>query len=410
MLSNVYKPVAYQLLSHWPACRDLALEPAVVREVADDLLVRLRGAGSFIYSPGKTLAQTDVPTRLGLSTERRLIVAYTSSLDEMLASQMVMNATDTAIPDRPQPFRDQIDWLTQLVRYVGESDDLQLVVRVHPREGANKRESVVSQHLAKLKRAFSAPSPNCRFVWPQDPVSSYDLGEAADLVLTSWSTIGLEMARLGVPVLVAFNGAISAIPQDDFLEWAPTPPAYFEKLRELLERPVTFAKVARAYRWYALSIFGATLDFSDVVPASNFAGLPKFKIPREAAALEQILIQARDVCDVNIERLRASQTPQSSEREAIELARQLRRVIHFLMTGEDQPRDSPLVLGGNPGTNGGRDESAENGSASRRLILDSDHVVYHDAGRTFRRRSPMVGRLGALCCDEGARVAAGARR
>src|SRR5258707_9153164 len=27
-----------------------------------------------------------------------------------------------------------------------------------------------------------------RSVWPADPVSSYDLGEAADLVLTSWST------------------------------------------------------------------------------------------------------------------------------------------------------------------------------------------------------------------------------
>jgi hypothetical protein len=410
MLSNVYKPVAYQLLSHWPACRDLALEPAVIREVADDLLVRLRGAGSFIYSPGKTLEQTDVRTRLGLSTERRLIVAYTSSLDEMLASQMVMNATDTAIPDRPQPFRDQIDWLTQLVRYVGESDDLQLVVRVHPREGANKRESVVSQHLAKLKRAFSAPSPNCRFVWPQDPVSSYDLGEAADLVLTSWSTIGLEMARLGAPVLVAFNGAISAIPQDDFLEWGPTPPAYFEKLRELLERPVIFAQVARAYRWYALSVFGATLDVSDVVPAGNFAGLPKFKTPREATTLEQILIHERDVCDLNIERLRASQTPQSNERETSELARQLRRVVHFLMTGEDPPRDAALlVLVGTPDANGG-DEPAENGSASRKLILDSDRVVYHDGGRTFRRRSPMVARLAALCCDQEARLAAGARR
>ena len=74
-------------------------------------------------------------------------------------------------------------------------------------------------------------------MWPQDPVSSYDLGEAADLVLTSWSTIGLEMARLGAPGARRVNGAISAIPQDDFMEWGSTTPAYFEKLRELLERP-----------------------------------------------------------------------------------------------------------------------------------------------------------------------------
>jgi hypothetical protein len=410
-LSNVYKPIAYCLLSHWPACRDLPIEPAVVREVADDLIIRLRGAGSFIYSPGKTVEQTDVRTRLGLSTERRLLVAYTSSLDEMLASQMVMNATDTKIPDRPQPFRDQIDWLTSLVRYVAANDDLQLVVRVHPREGANKRESVVSQHLAKLKRTFAEPFPNCRFVWPQDPVSSYDLGEAADLALTSWSTIGLELARLGVPVLVAFNGAISAIPEDDFLEWAPAPATYFEKLRELLERPVTLTQIARAFRWYALSIFGATLDFSDVVPASNFAGLPQYKTPREAATLEQILIRGKDVCEVNIELLRAAQTAQSGERESTELSRQLRRIIHFLMTAEDDPRDAPLALCGMLRGDGGGDIDGAVDVRQRLLILESDQILYCNRGRPFRRYSPMVARLAPLCASEQALpLGSGARR
>jgi hypothetical protein len=411
-LSNVYKPIAYQLLSHWPASRDLSLEPAVVREVADDLLTRLRGAGSFIYSPGKTIEQTEIRARLGLSTERRLLLAYTSSLDEMLASQMVMNATDTAIPDRPQPFRDQIDWLTALVRHVGASDDLQLVVRVHPREGANKRESVVSQHLAKLKRAFSAPLPHCRFVWPQDPVSSYDLGEAADVVLTSWSTIGLEMARLGVPVLVAFNGAIAAIAEDDFLEWAPTPPAYFDKLRELLERPVTFAQVARAFRWYGLSVLGATLDFSDIVPSSSFAGLPKYKTPREAATLEEIVIWGKDVCDVNLERWRASQTPQSGERESAELARHLRRFVHFLMTGEDSTHDAPLWVRSVPGEASESDSAPEAARDGRPLIeLSGSSVAYHDAGQVTRRYSPMVARLATLCGRElPAPLDAGARQ
>jgi hypothetical protein len=409
-LSNVYKPIAYRLLSYWPTCRDLPLEPTSVREIADDLVTRLRGAGSFIYSPGKTLEHTDVRSRLGLSTERRLIVAYTSSLDEMLASAMVMNATDTPIPDRPQPFCDQIDWLTQLVRYVAASDDLQLVVRIHPREGANKRESVVSQHLAKLKRAFSAPSPHCLFVWPQDPVSSYDLGEAADLVLTSWSTIGLEMARLGVPVMVAFNGSISAIAEDDFLEWAPTTPAYFERVRELLERPISLAQIARAYRWYSLSIFGATLDFSDVVPASNFAGLPKYKTPREAAALEQVLIEGKEICELSVERLRAAQTCDSAQRESIELARQLRRIVHFLMTGEDSPRDAPLALWG---VLGGGTDTADISSleaADRMLVLDGNHVIYHDSGRSYQRYSPMVQRLAVLCNRPEVSLDAGVRR
>ncbi len=409
-LSNVYKPIAYQLLASWPDCRELSLEPTVVREVADDLIVRLRGAGSFIYSPGKTVEHTDLRSRLGLSTKRRLIVAYTSSLDEMLASEMVMNATDTAIPDRPLPFRDQIEWLTALVRYVSASDDLQLVVRVHPREGANKRESVVSQHLAKLKRAFSAPPPHCRFVWPQEPVSSYDLGEAADLVLTSWSTIGLEMARLGAPVLVAFNGSISAIPMDDFLEWAPTPDTYFEKLRELLDRPVSLAQIGRAFRWYSLSILGATLDFSDVVPASNFAGLPNYKTPREAAALERVLIQGTDICTLNIERLRAAQTSESSERESTELARQLRRIVHFLMTGEETPHDAPLWMSAaSPRVT--EIEPAADLDGERAILLESGYVTYRDAGRSIRRYSPTVARLALQCArDRSGALSVGARQ
>jgi hypothetical protein len=398
ILPNVYKPTAYQLLAEWPACRHLTLEPVRVREVADDLLVRLRGMGSHIYSPGKTVEQLDVRSRLGLSTSRRLVVAYTSSLDEMLASRMSMRATGISIPDRPQPFHDQIDWLKALTHYVADSDDLQLVVRVHPREGANKRESVVSQHLAKLEREFSRPIANCRFVWPKDPVSSYDLGEAADLVLTSWSTIGLEMARMGAPVLVAFNGAISAIAEDDFLEWAPTPAAYFEKLHSLLDRPVTLAQIARAFRWYSLSVLAPTLQFSDVVPSSSFAGLPPFKTPREAATLEKILIDGQDICAINIERLRAAQSVDSGERETDELTRQLRRIIHFLMTGQEPANDLPLNVRISMGETNDPDVASIAASNGSRLIeLAEGYVTYRDAGRNWQRYSPMVARLATLC-------------
>ena len=114
--------------------------------------------------------------------------------------------------------------------------------------------------------------------------------------------------------------------------------------------------------------------------------------------------------DANVERLRAAQTVHSGERESTELSRQLRRIIHFLMTGEDQPHDAPLSLGGTLHDSTG----VESGSCAefdgRALILDSDHVVYHDAGRTYRRYSPMVARLGPLCCVREVRLDAGARR
>jgi hypothetical protein len=403
ILSNVWKPSAFKLLAAWPACRDLALDPSRVREVADDLFVRLRGVGSHLYSPAKTVHETDVRVRLGLPTDRKLIVAYTSSVDELIASRMGVDALGIVLPDRPQPFCDQIEWLTALVNYVERSHDLALVVRIHPREGVTKRESVASQHLTRLREAFGGTYANCRFIWPTDPVSSYDLGEAADVVLTSWSTIGLEMARLGAPVLVAFNGAGAAIPLDDFCEWGATPEEYFARLRELFDRPVTMEQIARAFRWYSLLTLGTTLDLTDVIPRSDFAGLPPYQTPREARAVEEIIIDGKDVCDINIERLQASQRAASEDRERDELLCQMRRLVHFLMTGQDSARDAPLLLRlVEPGA--AKNEAPENGPG-RLIECDGYHATYSAGPGVYRRYSPMAVRLAGLCGVESARPA-----
>jgi hypothetical protein len=401
ILSNVWKPSSFKLLEQWPTCRDLSLDPERVREIGDDLLVRLRARGSHIYSPAKTLHEEGVRDRLGLSPGRRLLVAYTSSLDEVLAARLGMEVLNLPLPERPQPFSHQIQWLHELIDYVETSDDLQLVVRIHPREGANKRESVVSQHLARLRKEFSGTYAHCRFVWPEDAVSSYDLGEAAELVLISWSTIGLELARLGAPILVAFSGRDVAIPRDDFLEWAATPREYFVKLRELLDRPVTLEQVAHAFRWYDLYTLGTTVDFGDVVPRSDFATLPPFRVSNEAEMVERIIIEGEDVCDLNIERLKKRQHAGSAEEEARELRRQLRRLVHFLATGEDSPDDQPLTLRRDGGTAAEPPTIASAaGRRPREIHIDGLRVEYRDGDRMYCHESPMSARLAALCATE----------
>jgi hypothetical protein len=347
------------------------------------------------------VTETDVRPQLGLATNRKVLVAYTSSLDELIASGTGVQALGIPIPDRPQPFADQIEWLTALTNYVERSDDLQLVVRIHPREGINKRESIRSQHYARLRDAFSGSYAHCRFVWPEDRVSSYDLAEAADLIVTSWTTIGLEMARLGAPVLVAFNGAAVAMPCDDFLEWAPRPEEYFEKLRSLLDRPASLETIARAFRWYNLYNLGITVDLTDLIPRSDFAGLPPFKMPREAAMIEEIMIGGKDVCDINVERLH-HQPPGSRTREFAELRRQLRRLVHFLMTGEDSTHDAPFAVVTGPAAETVAGAATANGArfAGRVLCVVRKSAEYHESDRVFRRYSPMAVRLARVCADE----------
>jgi hypothetical protein len=383
----------------WPAWRELPLSIDQVTAVGGDLLVRLGGQGSHTYSPAKTFQAEDIRSRLNLSQDKKLIVAYTSSLDEMLAGRALREAVGVSVPDTPQPFADQIAWLQELVSLVGARDDLQLVVRIHPREGANKRDSISSMHLTRLKNAFGGALRNCVFVWPEDRISSYDLAEAADLVLTSWSTIGLELARLGAPVLTSTNGLLP-FPHDDFFEWGKTSAEYFSKLEMLLDRPTTLDTIARAFRWYNLYHLGTSLDLGDLVPTHDFEGLPVFHLPNEAEAIEDVIIKRKDILGLNLERQIGLQGSASAEEEKDAIEKQLRRIIHFLFTGEDATTDSPLLLAE---TDQGEFEAPGilGIGEARSLEIKGLNVSYRAAGKTYERYSPMIARLALLCAQPG---------
>ena len=57
--------------------------------------------------------------------------------------------------------------------------------------------------------------------------------EIADVGLSAWSSTALEMARLGVPVVVAFDRH-TPFPLGDVVTWAPDKAGYFRCLDEVL--------------------------------------------------------------------------------------------------------------------------------------------------------------------------------
>jgi hypothetical protein len=112
---------------------------------------------------------------------------------------------DTAVQDRDRGFRDMLSWVEESIRLFATWPDVQLVIRVHPGEvglpGWATRDPVVPQ----LEELFPSLPPNVRIVPPQSDLSSYALIHLARAGLVYTSTIGLEMAMEGVPVVVAAN-------------------------------------------------------------------------------------------------------------------------------------------------------------------------------------------------------------
>jgi len=379
-------------LKNWNSWRDLVLPASTIEAIGGDCLYRMAKSSAFVYSPGRTGSTDELFASLCLDRQRKLLVAFTSSLDELEANNQYLGAMGFDAYPAKQPFKDQIEWLEALVDRVEASADLQLVARIHPREDANKRDSVVSDHLGLLRQHFGSQSyKNVRFVWPKDPVSSYDLMELANVGLTAWSSTALEMVRMGVPVVTAFD-LHTPFPTGDVVAWADTPGGYFDLLAQAVASPPNLDRISLAYRWSSLRTLGCALDLSDVIPRATISEAPAFALPSAAAEIEDALINDRDVLDIARGKLLAAQSPGHKGAESEALLRQLRRLVWFLCTGEDRQSDYRLFFGK------AADVSRLN-EYDAVLSEREDFVELITADRRICRRSPMAGRLASLAAQ-----------
>ncbi len=108
---------------------------------------------------------------------------------------------DTAALGRHAAFSGTVDWVTTTVAEILEADAGPVVVRQHPSERRPLQRSRLD--MASILRQRFGDDPRLRFVAAGDEVNSYDLLGSSRLVLPYVSTIAIEAAALGKPVLVS---------------------------------------------------------------------------------------------------------------------------------------------------------------------------------------------------------------
>ncbi len=157
-------------------------------------LVQRRYGANLAWIPFNKSSGGDssLKTKLNLGQNKRLWVLFTSSTDEVAGDPLMQG-----------PYESQAAWVRDVIQWVGLRDDVELVVKVHPNLGGNYYIGKAVDELRIYQQMNSALPPNVRIVLPEDSVSAYALAEDADVGLTFGSTIGLEMAMLGKPVLLA---------------------------------------------------------------------------------------------------------------------------------------------------------------------------------------------------------------
>jgi hypothetical protein len=246
------------IISYWPEYRNMACSRESLGFVTDHFIELFRGKSIFAYSSSKQKEKTEsVRERFSIAPNQKVLVATMSSYDERFAAETI-----GAIPsDYQLLFPKQVDWIKALIEHVKNREDLFLIIRVHPREFPNKRESVKSEHAKMLEILFEKLPANIGINWPTDNLSIYDLAEETDVFLNAWSSVGKEMSIFGIPV-VLYSPQLIFYPAD--LNYVGTTEIdYFSQIERALQDGWSFEHIRQAYRWYSLEFEKSLVIFSD---------------------------------------------------------------------------------------------------------------------------------------------------
>lgn len=178
--------------------------------------------------------------RADLRLDRRPIVLLATNVigDSLTLGRQIFSDSMTA-------------WLERTAEFFAHRPQAQLVIRIHPGELVTKGPSVadVITHLLP-----DLPE-NIHLIPADAQINTYDLIEIADLGLVYTTTVGLEMAMSGVPVIVVGNTHYRG---KGFTLDPQTWEDYFATLDRLLQSPAQYsldqAQVNQAWN-YAYRFF-----------------------------------------------------------------------------------------------------------------------------------------------------------
>lgn len=158
---------------------------------------------------------------------------------------------DAQLHYRANAFPDMLTWLRRTMEYFQKRPHLQLLIRVHPGEilGTVPSRQKVRDEIEKW---FPRLPANIVVIGPEDSANTYRLMEQCDSVLIYGTKTGVELAPLGVPIVVAGEAWI----RGKGLTWdANSAEEYFALLDRLPLRERLSDDVVQRARKYAFHFF-----------------------------------------------------------------------------------------------------------------------------------------------------------
>jgi len=198
----------------------------------------------FTYSPKAN--KTDPRTFYNIPINQNVVLVTLSSNDERFAASFsgVQEFTSTA-----SAFSSQLDWINYVITMSRQLTNIRFVIRPHPRDFPNKRESKLSEFGQKLSNLFDGED-QLVIDWPSNKISVYDWIPFTSLLLYSWSSIAKEFALFGVPTLGFCDSLITYPPSITTIQTSKD--LYREVIEKCGSLPLDTTKIIDTFKWYEL--------------------------------------------------------------------------------------------------------------------------------------------------------------
>ncbi|QKJ25047.1 hypothetical protein HRU87_02275 [Aquiluna borgnonia] len=230
-------------------------DPSVQEEIGTSECARIdshlqalqAGKSHKVYSEPKATVNSTAGS-LAIDVNKPSALLALSSTDEITTSLKTNSHPRVKYPGTV--FQDQFEWVQETVAWFRDRPNYQMVIRVHPREFPNKREALTSPAGIRWEQELAKLPPNVLLNHPKDGLSIYDIFEEVNVVVTGWSSAGLEAAIQGIP-LITYDSDLPGYPSAIGLS-GKSKSEYFENLEKALEGQVSKPFKKNAMQWMNL--------------------------------------------------------------------------------------------------------------------------------------------------------------
>lgn len=268
--------------------QDLEMTPERTKRVDDYLATKRFGARDYAaYHEGAINDEEALREELGLD-DRPIVSVFTNVL------------WDAQLYYKYNAFGNMLEWLEETIRYFEKRTDLQLVIRIHPAETKQTNQPLIDE----IARDFPDLPENVKVIRPESKLSSYTLAEMSVAALIYGARMGVEIAVLGTPLIVAgetFNR------RKGYSYDVETREQYFDLLDRVQDLPKNSAEwVERARRYAYHYYYRLMMDF----PLFSVQDTVHMSEPRlEFDSLEALMPGNSDSLDVVCQGIIDGETP-----------------------------------------------------------------------------------------------------